>query len=135
MNLDANDPYAQPDDTIFEKAFCNIFPQDWLEKTAIETGLVKRERKINPVAMFWVLVLSYGVQLHRTLAELKRDYTKRNGTTLSDSSWYDRFTPELVLFLKTCVLHGIEHLSIKTNRRLSEKLSFIEDVLILSMAG
>ena len=99
----------QPDDAIFEKAFCNIFSQDWLEKTAQETGLVKRERKINPVAMFWVLVLSYGVQLHRSLAELKRDYTKRNGITLSDSSWYDRITPELVLFLKTCVLHGIEH--------------------------
>ena len=130
MNSVATEHDTQPDDTLFEKAFCSIFPPDWLEKTAKETGLVKRERKINPVAIFWVLVLSYGVQLHRTLAELKRDYSKRNGTTLSDSSWYDRFTPELVLFLKTCVLHGIEHLSIKTNRRLSEKLSFIEDVLI-----
>ena len=130
MISESNVHNNQPDNTIFEKAFCNIFPQDWLEKTAIETGLVKRERKINPVAMFWVLVLSYGVQLHRSLAELKRDYTKRNGTTLSDSSWYDRFTPELVLFLKTCVLHGIEHLSKKTNRKLSKKLDFIEDVLI-----
>lgn len=130
MNSKTNDHDAQPDDTIFEKAFCNIFPQDWLEKTAKETGLVKRERKINPVAMFWVLVLSYGVQLHRTLAELKRDYAKQNGITLSDSSWYDRFTPELVLFLKTCVLHGIEHLSKKVSRNLSRKLDFIEDVLI-----
>ncbi len=130
MNKKPTPPSTQPDKNQFEKALCNIFPQDWLTKTAQETGLIKRERKVSPVVMFWVLVLSYGVQLQRTLAELKRDYEKQSQTSLSDSSWYDRFTPELVLFLKTCVMHGIEHLSKNTNRKLSEKLQFIDDVLI-----
>ena len=130
MKAKATVPNLRSDDKQFTEALCKIFPPEWLNQTAKETGLVKRERKVSPVAMFWVLVLSYGVQLQRTLAELKRDYEKQNKTTLSDSSWYDRFTPELVLFLKTCVLHGIEHLSKSANRTLSQKLDFINDVLI-----
>lgn len=70
------------------------------------TGLVKRERKIARVVMFWVLVLSFGVRLQRTLASLKRSYEKRKGRSLSDGSWYERFSPELVAFLKACVLRG-----------------------------
>lgn len=119
------------DDLLIEKTLCKIFPKEWLEKTAKDTELIKRERKIHPTAMFWVMVLSYGVHLQHTLAEMKRDYEKREDTTLSDSSWHDRFTPELVQFLKTCVMHGIEYMSKKANRQLSEKLDFIEDVLIL----
>jgi len=118
------------DDMLIEKTLCKIFPTDWLEKTAKETGLIKRERKIHPAVMFWVMALSYGVHLQHTLVELKREYERRDGITLSDSSWHERFTPELVLFLKACVLHGIEHQSKGANRRLSEKLDFIKDVLI-----
>ncbi len=49
---------------------------------------------------------------------------------MSDSSWYDRFTPELVQFLKACVIHAIEHLAREPNRALSEKLGKFQDVLI-----
>jgi len=41
-----------------------------LRKTAIDTGLIKRERKIDAVIMFWVLTLSFGVRLQRTLVQL-----------------------------------------------------------------
>ncbi len=37
-----------------------------------ETGLIKRERKINHTIIFWVLSLSFGVRLQRILASLKR---------------------------------------------------------------
>ena len=72
---------------------------------------IKRERKIDAVIIFWVLVLSFGVRLQRSLASLKRSYEKEAHEKLSDSSWYYRFTPELVEFLKACVLHGIEYLA------------------------
>jgi putative transposase len=70
------------------------------------------------------------VRLQRTLASLKRQYEKEANTTLSDSSWYYRFTPELVEFLHQCVIHGIEELGKEPGRNLSKKLESFKDVLI-----
>ncbi len=114
-------------------AICTLtamFPNEWLEETARKTGLVKRERKITPVAMFWVLVLSYGISAERTLAAMKRDYQRETQTTLSDSSWSERFTPELTRFLHACVLRGIEELAKVSSNVLSERLRCFEDILI-----
>jgi putative transposase len=119
-----------PHDPIFEQTMCAMFPPEYLRETAKETGVVERERKIDAVAIFWVLVLSFGVELQRSLASLKRSYMKRTGTKISDSSWYERFSPELVLFLKQAVIHGIEYMAKGTHRRLSEKLDWVKDVLI-----
>jgi len=113
-----------------EAALYETFPTDWLHETARETGLVKRERKVDPVVMFWVLTLSFGVRLQRTLASLKRSYEKAAETTLSDSSWYERFTPELVEFLRRCVVRGIENLAEQPGRKLQPKLSQFKDLLI-----
>jgi IS4 transposase len=107
-----------------------MFPEEWLRETARETGLIKRERKIDPTIMFWVLTLSFGVRLQRTLASLKRQYEKEANTKLSDSSWYYRFTPELVEFLHQCVIHGIEELAKEPGRNLKQKLERFQDVLI-----
>jgi len=107
-----------------------MFPEEWLRETARETGLIKRERKIDPTIMFWVLTLSFGVRLQRTLASLKREYEKEAKTKLSDSSWYYRFTPELVEFLHQCVIHGIEELAKEPGRNLTKKLDLFNDVLI-----
>jgi IS4 transposase len=113
-----------------ENPLRRMFPEEWLRKTARETGLIKRERKIDPTIIFWVLTLSFGVRLQRTLASLKRQYEKEANTTLSDSSWYYRFTPELVEFLHLCVIHGIEELAKEPGRNLSKKLESFKDVLI-----
>lgn len=63
-----------------------MFPADWLRQAARDTNVVKRERKVDPAAMFWVLVLSFGVRLQRTLASLKRSYEKQAKTRLSAHS-------------------------------------------------
>lgn len=114
----------------FEEELCKLFPPQWLRDTAKETGMVKRKRKVDPVAIFWVLVLSFGVGMQRTLASLKRSYEREGETVLSDSSWYDRFSSELILYLKTCVIHGIEYLATTEHRKLSGKLKQFQDVLI-----
>ena len=116
--------------TAIQDALCETFPSEWLEKTAKETGLVKRLRKIDPVAFFWTLVLSYGVETQRCLASMKRDYQRQTRMTLSDGSWYDRFSPALVLFLKACVEHGIAEAGSDRRRELSERLKRFDDVLI-----
>ena len=120
-------PPYEPD--IIEKDLCTLFPQEWLKQAAKETGLIKRERKVTAVEMFWVLVNSYGVRLARNLAFIKRNYEKSSNKKLSDSSWYERFTPELVAFLKLCVIHAIEQLAME-QKVLNEKIAKFQDVLI-----
>ncbi|AKB51790.1 Mobile element protein [Methanosarcina barkeri str. Wiesmoor] len=113
-----------------EDSLREMFPEEWLRQTAKETGLIVRERKIDPVIIFWVLTLSFGVRLQRTLASLKREYETESQKTISDSSWYYRFTPELVEFLHQCVIHGMEELAKEPGRKLSKKLETFQDVVI-----
>jgi len=113
-----------------EDSLREMFPEEWLRQTAKETGLIVRERKIDPVIIFWVLTLSFGVRLQRTLASLKREYETESRKTISDSSWYYRFTPELVEFLHQCVIHGMEELAKEPGRKLSKKLETFQDVVI-----
>ncbi|AKJ37867.1 hypothetical protein [Methanosarcina barkeri] len=115
---------------ILEDSLREMFPEEWLRQTAKETGLIVRERKIDPVIIFWVLTLSFGVRLQRTLASLKREYETESRKTISDSSWYYRFTPELVEFLHQCVIHGMEELAKEPGRKLSKKLETFQDVVI-----
>ncbi|MFO8110144.1 MAG: IS4 family transposase [Thermoplasmata archaeon] len=115
---------------IVEETLCRIFSPEWLRKTAEETELVKRERKIDTVIMFWVLTMSFGVRLQRNIASLKRNYEREGNTTISYSSWYERFTPELVDFLHACVVHGIEHLAQEPVLQLKDKLDGFEDLLV-----
>ena len=54
-----------------------MFPEEWLRQTARETDLIVRERKIDPVIIFWFLTLSFGVRLQRTLAAYTCQFEKR----------------------------------------------------------
>jgi putative transposase len=122
--------YSFEEENLIERSLCELFPAEWLRNKAKETGLIKRERKIDPVIIFWVLAIGYGTFLQRTLAGLKRNYERASNQILRDSSWYYRFTPELVDFLRECVARGLDFLAQDPNRTLSERLSPFEDVLI-----
>ena len=114
----------------FESTIYNIFPEAWLNKLAKKTCFIKRERKIKSEVIFWVLTLGFCVHNQRTIASLKRFYEIEANISISDSSWYDRFTHELVEFLHQCVIHGIEELAKEPGRKLSKKLENFQDVLI-----
>ena len=116
--------------SVVEKELTTMFDSMWLRTTASDTGLIKRERKIDPVIMFWALAIGYGAMLFRTLSGLKREYEVRGKVKVSDSSWNERFTPELVKFLKACVIHGIEHMSQEPSRVLGKRLAIFRDVMI-----
>jgi len=122
--------YSLEEKNLVERELCELFPPEWLREKARDTGLIKRELKIDPVIMFWVLAIGYGSFLQRTLASLKRNYETASSRVLSDSSWYYRFTPELVVFLRECVGWGVEYLAQEPSRTLNERLSLFEDVLI-----
>jgi IS4 transposase len=110
--------------------FYSMFSQEWLEKIANGTGQIKRARKIDPTILFWTLVLGFGVGPQRGIASLKRVYENKSGKSICDSSWYDRFTPELVEFLHQCVIHGMQELARKSYVKLGKKLQNFEDILI-----
>lgn len=93
--------------TPIEVMLNKMFSPEWLNLTAENVGLTKRHRKIDPVALFWVLVLGFGVGVQRTLASLRRAYEKASAKSIVPSAFYDRFTPQLVAFLRECLAHGI----------------------------
>ena len=113
-----------------ENTIRNIFPEMWLKKLAKNTDFIKRERKIKSDVIFWVLTLGFCVHNQRTIASLKRLYEIEANISISDSSWYDRFTPELVEFLHQCVIHGIEELATEPGRKLNKKFKNFQDILI-----
>jgi putative transposase len=91
---------------------------------------VKRERKIDPVILFWVLTLGFGVRFLSAIRGLKRKYEEKTETTLSISSFYDRFTPKMVNFHRKCVLHAIEFQAQQTCRVLDDKSKRLKDLVI-----
>ena len=64
---------SQFEKDIVEQELTRMFESKWIRAKARETGLIERERKIDPRIMFWTLAIGYGAQLCRTLAELKRE--------------------------------------------------------------
>ena len=77
-----------------------------------------------------VLTLGFCVYNKSTIAGLKRLYEIEANISISDSSWYDRFTPELIEFLHQCVIHGMEELAKEPGRKRSKKLENFKDVII-----
>jgi len=107
-----------------------LFLAEWITKTAIKTGFIKRERKIYPVHFFWTMIIGPVHCKEKSIVELKRLYEIYSGVTLSDSSWYCRFTPELVAFLRECVIHGLKQLATESCRSLDSQLNCFLDVFI-----
>ncbi len=108
----------------------SLFPREKVERIARETGFTKRQRKIEPYLFFWSLVLGFGVQLRRTLESLRRGYSDMAGVDLSQSAWHDRFSIEFVKFLRACVELALQQMAKETNRTLSPKMKWVNDILI-----
>lgn len=107
-----------------------LFPEDYIRNTAFETDFIQRERKIDPVIFFWVIVIGFGVNFIRSIRGLKRKYENESNIRLRISSFNDRFTPQLESFLKKCVIHALEYQAQEPGLKLGKKLSNFRDVLI-----
>jgi len=92
------------------EALCKLFSGKYLKERAKETGVVKRDRNVKIVDLFWTLVLGFGAGRTRTLAGLRREYEQRCGETLVASSFHKRFTLALTEFLHRAMEHGLESL-------------------------
>jgi putative transposase len=101
---------AQRKSTPLRTALSRLFPAALLRRVAQETGTVCRYRTVDPVKLFWVVVLGVGGG-ERSFAELRRSYQKVTGVKISASSFYNRFTPAFTQFLRTLLNEGLEKLS------------------------
>ncbi len=112
-----------------EKQRCHLFPSSWLEAQAREVGMVQRQRKVDPVSLFWTLLLSFGIGDRRDIAGLRRAYEEATGTLLAASSFYDRFTPSLVVFLSQACDRALQPM-FENHAHDQGALSAFRDVLI-----
>jgi IS4 transposase len=87
-----------------------MFPAALLKSLASQTQMARRRRRVDPVKLFWVLVLTLGSGRSRSFADLRRSYERVTGVSLSASSFYNRFTPALTRFLRELVGIGFEKL-------------------------
>jgi putative transposase len=120
---------ARRHDIPVRQALRKLFPSTWVTQEARATGMLRRRRKIDPVALFWVLILGAGVARSRSLAGLRRSYERATGQSIQESSFYDRFNAELVALLKRAVAKALES-SLGVNRALRGPLATFRDVLL-----
>jgi IS4 transposase len=78
----------------------SLIPTRQLNRLARQSGLVRRRRKIDPMELFWTVVLGFGAGRARSLAGMRRAYQQSTGATLVPSAFYDRFTKSLAEFLR-----------------------------------
>lgn len=124
-------PRGAPPPTVLLDTLLELFPDEVLLRFAEQSGFVQRYRKLDPVAFFWAVTLEAGVYLQRSLDQLRIAYNGKAAQPLhSYASFYDRFTPELIEFLRLCVAHGLAQLKAAPGNRLSPKLAAFEDLLI-----
>lgn len=118
---------ARSKSTPLRTALSRLFPAALLRRKARETGTVRRHRRVDPVHLFWVVVLCVGGG-ERSFAELRRCYEKVTGKTISASSFYNRFTPAFTQFLRELLSVGLEKL-IHCAEGTAAALGEIKDIL------
>jgi putative transposase len=127
----AQPPNSQATSDDYLEAFLALFPARVIQRIARASGFVRRHRKLDPVAFLYTLAFDTGPQLQRTVEALRGAYNRRTpDPILSMGGFYERFTPELVEFLRRCVAYGLTQLRASPGNRLTPKLARFTDLLI-----
>jgi len=110
---------ARRQSTPLRRTLSSWFPSARIRQLAVEEGVVRRQRRVDPVALFWVVVLSVSPSGGRTLAELHRSYEKVTGRSLARSSFHQRFTPAFARLLRRIMSQAMEQLGASAGQGLS----------------
>lgn len=112
-----------------ETVLRSCFPDAWIRETARAQGAITRQRKVDISVFFWSVVLGFAVGSQRTLSQLHRAFELSAGLTISRSGFYDRFTPQLVAFFKTVVLHALSTMA-EPGTKLGGRLAGFRDLVV-----
>lgn len=85
-------------------------PADFIRARARDLGVIKRQRKVSVVALFWTLVLGGGEGI-RTLTGLRQAYQNATGTTIASSAFQNRFTESLAQLMREAVVMAMSKLA------------------------
>lgn len=106
-----------------------LFTPRQLQNLARESGAVVRQRKVDIVALFWTLVLGFGIGESRTLSGLRRAYQRATGQNIEESSFYDRLNEGLVAMLKAALDRAFDTL-VEIPKALKGPLAEFRDLLL-----
>lgn len=101
---------ARRKSTPLRTTLSRMFPAAQVERLALETGAVRRRRRVDPVKLFWVVILTLGYGRPRSFVDLRRTYERVTGVRLSASSFYYRFTPAFTRLLHALLSLGLAKL-------------------------
>lgn len=99
---------ARAKSTPVRGALSRMFPKAMLQRLAVSEGVVRRRRRVDAVALFWVMVLTLDTGRKRRIADLRRSYAKTTGVGLSASSFHKRLSPALARWLKKLVSAALD---------------------------
>lgn len=130
LRLPAKSPADRIDPDALMQAIVELFLTDHVERLVRETDFQRRERKLDPVALLLTLALAAEPEVQKAVADLHQTYNDRaEGLILSYGGFYEHSTPELVKFLRQCVLHALRRLSQGRGWILKQKLARFTDIL------
>ena len=92
-------------------------------------SFVLRKGKLNPAVFLWVLALGFASGKTRCVSSLRCEYELASGVAIAPSSFYERFTPALVRFLKMVIKHLLQAV-IGQAAPLAGTLSHFSDLMI-----
>jgi hypothetical protein len=102
---------ARPTSSHIRTTLTSLISPQLICRRAKRARVVRRRRKIDPVALVYTLILSFDRGVTRSMAGLRRAYISATGTSLVASAFYDRFTPALAELLRQLVEHAFDKLS------------------------
>jgi IS4 transposase len=107
---------ARRNESSIRNALTSLISPQLIRRRAATLLTVKRERRVDIVALVYTLVLGFDRGAKRTIAGLRRAYTMSTETTLARSAFYDRFTPALAELMRQLMVHAFERLSLGTTK-------------------
>ena len=120
---------ARPRTINFRDRLVKMFSPSLLERLARDNGAVIRRRKVAPSALFWTVVLGFGLGRERTIAGLRRSYQKATGQTIEESSFYNRFNEGFARLLRAAVGLALDTVP-GINRALRGPLAAFRDLVV-----
>lgn len=119
----------QLQNTSLVEAVASLADEKRIAVLARESGLVKRQRKLQVHTLIWTLILGFSAGRKRTLVGMLRVYEKLTEMTIAYASFYGWFRPELVRLLKRLTLESLEQVSSVTDP-VKELLARFNDVVL-----
>ena len=77
----------EPSSSVTEERLTKLFPTDWIEQRARAHDVLVRDRKVDPTALVWSLVLGFTIGNDHVIEELRRTYIRFADQFLHSSSF------------------------------------------------